>query len=120
MVLSTSTDIQQAHDLIREMALAGHGPSEISRVLNERGYVNSRGTAYSVQHVHQLMIKQVPGEAPVLQLRQCRRNVGRAITRLYRAAQHDADAALIHGAYMKAREGGADTLDALDEAIAVA
>ena len=111
-------NVAEAHSIVRQMTQDGEGPTAIARVLNARGLRNSRGTAWSVQRVHQLMESLAPGPAAVAEMERCRRGVDRAVTRLYRTAAHDPKAAVLHGVYMQERAEGRDLFAAVDKVLA--
>ena len=109
-----------ANEQIRQMTLDGLGPSEITRRLNDAGVLNSRGTSYSVQRVHQVVHQTLPDRETVRQLGRCRRGFVQSLEALKEAAQTDAEAASVHAVYLRERKGGADVLDAAERALAVA
>ena len=109
-----------ANDQIRRMTIEGMGPSEITRALNDAGIRNSRGTIYSVQRVHQVVLEQFDDRETVREFGRCRRGFVQSLEALKEAAQTDAEAASVHAVYLRERKGGADVLDAAERALAVA
>ena len=120
MVISApESNVEELHSLVRALVLDGNGPSRIAAELNDRGLRNRRGAEWSAQRVHQLSREIIPsGERLCWRLKRCRSHTERTLSRLHEAAATDFDASEVHGAFMRARRGGADTLDALDVATA--
>ena len=110
----------EAHALVLEMTKDGFGPTPISKALNSHGFLTSRGTPFSVQRTSQLVREVSPGSRAVREVKRHRRGVSRGLRKLYAEAANDPQAARVHAAYLREREGGAHPLEAIDRAVAVA